>query len=62
MEDVPKFMVISVGTKNIQLMSLKTYELTEFSKENVPKAFKEGETIPCFQDPQTGELTPLRKQ
>jgi NMD protein affecting ribosome stability and mRNA decay len=61
-EDVPEFMVISIGTKIVQLMSLKTYELAEISKENVPKAIKEGETIPCLQDPQTGELRLLLKQ
>ncbi len=61
-ENVPEFMVISIGTKIVQLMSLKTYELAEISKEHVPKAIKEGETIPCFQDPQTGELRLLLKQ
>jgi len=61
-EDIPEFMVVSAGEKTIQLMSLKTYDMVEVLRENFSKAIKEGETISCFRDPQTGELTPLVKQ
>lgn len=61
-EDVPEFMVVFAGTKTVQLMSLKTYDMVELLTENVSKAIKEGETIPCLQDPETGELILLVKQ